>query len=151
MSATLDLEAIACLLCSAPDAIELNLEAAAKARTVTADVTVGDPADVALAPASFDLGAAFHVVEHLPDPVWVVRNMLRWLAPGGVLVIEVPNVGGWGVVMFGRHWAARDSRLGAGVVTLGLEVALRAVGPARRGEVPRGLLRHAGERTRCAS
>jgi SAM-dependent methyltransferase len=190
--------------------IELDPEAAAKARTVTADVTLGDPADLTLPRASFDLVTAFHVVEHLPDPRRAVSNMLEWLAPGGLLVIEVPNVGGWGGALFGRYWsgldfprhlthftpttmralveqcggrvvdewhwskprwiirsarfwlaaqpgggarlalAALDSRLGGGLVKLGLEVALKAAGPARRGEVVRYFVRHADEAA-CAS
>jgi SAM-dependent methyltransferase len=186
--------------------IELDPEAAAKARTVTTNVVVGDPAEVTLPANSFDLVTAFHVVEHLPDPAGAVRNMLRWLAPGGLMVIEVPNVGGWGGALFGRHWsgldfprhlihftpvtmralvercggrtvdewhwskprwiirsvrfalAARggaparlalraiDSQLGGGLVKLALEIALKAAGPARRGEVARYFIRHAGSR-----
>lgn len=184
--------------------IELDPEAAAKARTVTPEVIVGDPAELALRPAAFDVVTAFHVVEHLPDPAGAVRNMLSWLAPGGLLVIEVPNVGGWGSALFGRHWsgldfprhlihftpttmralveqcggrvvdewhwskprwiirsarfalaarrttparlalAALDSRLGGGLVKLVLEIALKAAGPARRGEVVRYFIRHRG-------
>ena len=44
----------------------------------------------------------------LPDPAGAVRNMLSWLARGGLLVIEVPYVGGWGGVLFHRHWAGLD-------------------------------------------
>ncbi len=183
--------------------IELDPEAAATARTVTPDVVVGDPAQVTLPRGSFDLITAFHVVEHLPDPARALRNMLAWLAADGLMVVEVPNVGGWGGSLFGRHWsgldfprhlvhftpvtmralvercggrvvdewhwskprwiirsvrfalAARssaparlaravlDSRLGGGLVKLGLEVALKAAGPARRGEVTRYFIRHA--------
>jgi 2-polyprenyl-3-methyl-5-hydroxy-6-metoxy-1,4-benzoquinol methylase len=183
--------------------IEFDHEAAAKARTVTPDVLVGDPAQLTLPRAAFDVVTAFHVVEHLPDPAGAVRNMLTWLAPGGLLVIEVPNVGGWGGALFGRYWsgldfprhlihftpatmgalvercggrvvkewhwskprwiirsarfwlaaregalaraarAALDSRLGGGLVKLVLEVALKAAGPARRGEVVRYFIRHA--------
>jgi SAM-dependent methyltransferase len=88
--------------------IELDPVAAATARTVTPDVVVGDPAEVELAPASFDLVTAFHVVEHLPDPAGALRNMLRWLAPGGLMIVEVPNVGGWGGTLFGRFWSGLD-------------------------------------------
>jgi SAM-dependent methyltransferase len=184
--------------------IELDPEAAARARTVTPDVVVGDPAELTLPPGSFDLVTAFHVVEHLPDPAGAVRNMLAWLAPGGLMVIEVPNVGGWGGAFFGRHWSgldfprhlihftpttmralvercggrvvdewhwsqprwitrsarfalaarataparlalsALDSRLGGGLAKLVLGLALKAAGPARRGEVVRYFIRHAG-------
>jgi len=183
--------------------IELDPEAAATARTVAPDVIVGDPAQVTLPRGSFDLITAFHVVEHLPDPARALRNMLAWLAADGLMVVEVPNVGGWGGSLFGRHWsgldfprhlvhftpatmralvercggrvvdewhwskprwiirsvrfalaarggaaarlarAALDSRLGGGLVKLGLEVALKAAGPARRGEVTRYFIRHA--------
>jgi 2-polyprenyl-3-methyl-5-hydroxy-6-metoxy-1,4-benzoquinol methylase len=88
--------------------IELDAAAAATARTVTPHVVVGDPAEVALPPASFDVITAFHVVEHLPDPATALRNMLRWLAPGGLMIVEVPNVGGWGGALFGRFWSGLD-------------------------------------------
>jgi len=88
--------------------IELDPVAAAAARTVTPDVVVGDPAEIDLAPASFDLVTAFHVVEHLPDPAGALRNMLRWLAPDGLMIVEVPNVGGWGGTLFGRFWSGLD-------------------------------------------
>jgi SAM-dependent methyltransferase len=88
--------------------IELDAVAAAKARTVTPDVVIGDPADVSLPPGSFDLITAFHVVEHLPDPAAALRRMLGWLAPHGLLIVEVPNVGGWGGTLFGRFWSGLD-------------------------------------------
>jgi len=188
--------------------IELDPVAAATARGVTPDVLVGDPAEIQLPPATFDLITAFHVVEHLPDPAAALRHMLAWLAPGGLMIVEVPNVGGWGGTLFGRFWsgldfprhlihftpatmralvercggcvvdewhwskprwiirsvrfwlaergtgparvalAALDSRLGGGIVKLVLEVALKAAGPARRGEVARYFIRHGAA---CAS
>lgn len=39
----------------------------------------------------FDLVTAFHVVEHLPDPRAVLRQMRGVMAPGGRIVIEVPS------------------------------------------------------------
>jgi SAM-dependent methyltransferase len=88
--------------------VELDPVAAATARTVTPHVVVGDPAEVTLPPASFDVITAFHVVEHLPDPGQALRNMLDWLATGGLMIIEVPNVGGWGGRAFGRFWSGLD-------------------------------------------
>lgn len=40
----------------------------------------------------FDVITAHHVLEHLRDPVEALRKMTNWLAPGGLLVIEVPNL-----------------------------------------------------------
>lgn len=40
----------------------------------------------------FDVICLFHVLEHLEDPVSSLRTFSGFLAPGGILVIEVPNV-----------------------------------------------------------
>jgi hypothetical protein len=34
--------------------------------------------------------------------------MIRWLAPGGLLIVEVPNAGGAGGRLFGRYWSGLD-------------------------------------------
>ncbi len=41
---------------------------------------------------SFDLIALFHTLEHLQDPVQSLRNLRQYLAPDGLVVVEVPNV-----------------------------------------------------------
>lgn len=43
---------------------------------------------------SFSCITAHHLIEHLPfdDVLWIVREALRVLAPGGLLVFETPNV-----------------------------------------------------------
>ena len=40
----------------------------------------------------FDLITAFHVVEHLRDPLGAVKKMKSWLAPGGQIFLAVPNL-----------------------------------------------------------
>lgn len=42
--------------------------------------------------ASFDLIRLNHVLEHLNDPVGYLEMMAGWLAPGGLLYVEVPNI-----------------------------------------------------------
>jgi SAM-dependent methyltransferase len=64
--------------------------------------------------ASLDLATMFHVLEHVEDPVACVQQLVRWLAPGGVLAIETPNVDSldrrlfrgtwWGGYHIPRHW-----------------------------------------------
>ncbi|WP_367272831.1 class I SAM-dependent methyltransferase [Aquidulcibacter sp.] len=42
----------------------------------------------------FDLITLNHVFEHLADPLGALACFRRWLAPGGLLFIEVPNIEG---------------------------------------------------------
>jgi SAM-dependent methyltransferase len=88
--------------------IEFDPAAAGIAKTVTSDIVVGDPATVSMPEHSFDLITAFHVIEHLPDPLRALRNMFGWLAPGGLMIVEVPNAGGWGGRLFRRYWSGLD-------------------------------------------
>ena len=49
--------------------------------------------DVAcLAHERFDVVVMFHTLEHLPDPVQSLKQISKVIAPGGKLIIEVPNV-----------------------------------------------------------
>jgi SAM-dependent methyltransferase len=88
--------------------VEIDPVAAAKAKAVTPDVFVGDPVDAPFASASFDVITSFHVVEHLTRPLAALTRMLAWLAPGGLMIVEVPNAGGVGGRMFGRYWSGLD-------------------------------------------
>ncbi|SRR6266508_1223588 len=55
--------------------------------------------------ASIDLATMFHVIEHVADPLRVVQRVAEWLAPGGVLAVETPNVDSWDASLFkGRWW-----------------------------------------------
>lgn len=51
--------------------------------------TLGSSSTAAL--GRFDVVSLFHVLEHVVDPVELIRNAVSHLAPGGMLLIEVPN------------------------------------------------------------
>jgi SAM-dependent methyltransferase len=88
--------------------IEMDDAAAARARRFADELHVGDVLAAPFAPGRFDVVTALHVLEHVPDPVGAVRRMLEWLAPGGLLVLEVPNAGGLGARLFGRAWSGLE-------------------------------------------
>jgi len=50
--------------------------------------------EVVLQPARYELITIWHVLEHTENPAAVLRQLHDALAPGGALVVEVPNVEG---------------------------------------------------------
>ena len=88
--------------------VEVDHAAAEKARRFSPRVHAGDLLQAPFAPGEFDCVTAFHVLEHVPYPVLAVRRMLEWLAPGGLLIVEVPNAGGLGARLFGRAWSGLE-------------------------------------------
>jgi len=73
--------------------IEPNRGYAAHAsKALGIDVKAATFQDAAVAPASFDAVTIHHVLEHLPDPKIALAQIHAWLAPGGLLMLEVPNV-----------------------------------------------------------
>jgi len=52
----------------------------------------------------FDAVICFHVLEHLEDPLNEVKEAVRILRPGGIMIIEVPNINSWGFSLFKMNW-----------------------------------------------
>lgn len=65
---------------------------------------VGDLAQCALPASSFDVITMSQTVEHLYDPNATLRESLRILKPGGLLVMTTPNVRSIGTSEFGVSW-----------------------------------------------
>jgi 2-polyprenyl-3-methyl-5-hydroxy-6-metoxy-1,4-benzoquinol methylase len=74
--------------------ITLSQEEAAVARNQMIDIYVADVenADLPFAKSSFDTIICSHVLEHLRDPVAVIRRLLPFLVDNGQIIIAVPNV-----------------------------------------------------------
>jgi 2-polyprenyl-3-methyl-5-hydroxy-6-metoxy-1,4-benzoquinol methylase len=54
--------------------------------------------------SSFDVVTLDQVIEHLADPVTVLRGIHQVLKPQGQLILSTPNAGGWGARLFGQRW-----------------------------------------------
>jgi SAM-dependent methyltransferase len=61
-----------------------------------------------LAPASCAAVTMFHVLEHLHDVRPYLRAAARLLAPGGRLIVQVPNAACWQYRLLGRAWNGLD-------------------------------------------
>ncbi|RYY88198.1 MAG: class I SAM-dependent methyltransferase [Chitinophagaceae bacterium] len=61
-----------------------------------------------LSPGSFDLITLWHVLEHVHDLQGYLAQLKLLLAPGGKLVVAVPNYTSGDAAIYGRYWAAYD-------------------------------------------
>lgn len=77
--------------------IEESAVACDVARTRLSRVVQSDLQQADLGSETFDVIIFADVLEHLPWPVGVLRRYLQWLAPGGSVIISLPNVGLWSV------------------------------------------------------
>ncbi|MCB9703440.1 MAG: class I SAM-dependent methyltransferase [Myxococcales bacterium] len=92
----------------------------------------------ALAGRRFDLVALVDVIEHVADPVGLLREAAAHLAPGGALLVVTPDIGSRAArLMGGRWWHLRLAHVGYFNAST-LDAALRAA----------GLRREAGRRAR---
>ncbi len=65
---------------------------------------VGDLSQCALAPHHFDVITLSQTIEHLYTPEATLRECLRILKPGGLLVMTTPNVHCLAAAEFGAYW-----------------------------------------------
>ena len=88
-----------------------NIAAAARAQGLV--VHTGLLADVALPAAAFDAITLFEVIEHLREPLPLLRECHRVLKPDGILVLSTGNTASWTVAAMQERWdyfdIAKDS------------------------------------------
>ena len=77
--------------------VEVDPDAAERVRSFAERVVVGDLSDPAVVSAAideerFDVVVGGDVLEHLPDPLRVLRACRDALKPGGYVVLSLPNV-----------------------------------------------------------
>ncbi len=60
-------------------------------------------------PVRADAVCMFHLLEHLLEPVEALARTKDFLAPGGVVVVETPNVESWPMRIFGQYCTQFDA------------------------------------------
>ena len=64
--------------------------------------------DAPFEPCFFDAVTVSHVIEHVADPLHLIRGAARFLKPGGRMIIVTPNVHSLGHYLFGKDWYPLD-------------------------------------------
>jgi 2-polyprenyl-3-methyl-5-hydroxy-6-metoxy-1,4-benzoquinol methylase len=86
------------------EGVEPAATVAAAARAAGHTVHIGLLDQIALPSGSFDAITLFEVVEHLKDPLPLLRECRRVLKPGGVLVVSTGNTASWSVAAMRERW-----------------------------------------------
>lgn len=86
------------------EGVEPAPQIAAAAREAGLVVHSGLLEDLQLPDASFDAVTLFEVLEHLKEPIALVRECARILKPGGILCVTTGNAASWTVACIGARW-----------------------------------------------
>lgn len=85
--------------------VELSHSAAEYARReFNLDVKAAHLAELRFPDDCFDVVTLWQVLEHVPYPLELLREVHRILRPGGLLVVATPNFGGVLSKVFGKRW-----------------------------------------------
>jgi SAM-dependent methyltransferase len=84
--------------------VEPSAPLAARARASGRPVLAGGLPHPALGARRFDVVTLVDVVEHVADPVTLLRDAARHLAPGGALLVVTPDVAAWAPRVLGARW-----------------------------------------------
>jgi 2-polyprenyl-3-methyl-5-hydroxy-6-metoxy-1,4-benzoquinol methylase len=89
----------------AVEGIDFDAAAASNAKSLfNIDVQIGTLEDVQFPDDTFDAVTMNHVIEHVFDPVGLLKEVRRILKPGGRLIMVTPNGLSMGHRVFGHAW-----------------------------------------------
>jgi 2-polyprenyl-3-methyl-5-hydroxy-6-metoxy-1,4-benzoquinol methylase len=90
------------------EGIDTDQRAVEIARERGVEVRLGTLASSPYPASTFDVVTMSHVIEHVHDPVGLLKDCHRILKPGGELLLLTPNTNSWGHVLFGGSWLHLD-------------------------------------------
>lgn len=73
-------------------------------RTYGLDIRPGTHFEQHYPDAAFDVVTVWDVLEHAADPTAFLKECRRILKPGGLLVVNYPDIGTWIAKLMGRRW-----------------------------------------------
>lgn len=86
------------------EGVEPAPDIASAARALGLNVRTGLLEEQRYADATFNAASLFEVVEHLREPLPLLKECARILRPGGVLLVSTGNAASWTVAAMGAHW-----------------------------------------------
>jgi 2-polyprenyl-3-methyl-5-hydroxy-6-metoxy-1,4-benzoquinol methylase len=87
---------------------DLSDHTAPEVRAAGIKVLTGRLEDLSSLQGRFELITMWHVLEHVDDPLAILRWLRQMLAPHGILMLEFPNSDSLAARLFGRNWIAYD-------------------------------------------
>jgi 2-polyprenyl-3-methyl-5-hydroxy-6-metoxy-1,4-benzoquinol methylase len=89
--------------------LDASVGAAASVREeLGLNVLVGSLPHPELLPGSFDVITMWHSLEHVHEPLTILRDAYELLVPGGQLIVACPNRDSWPAAWFGANWFGLD-------------------------------------------
>ena len=86
--------------------VEFSATAAAAARALGYPVHAGPMETAPVPDRPYDLIVGWMVLEHLHDPLGVLKRLADWSTPDATLAFSVPNAASWDFKVFGTRWYA---------------------------------------------
>ena len=90
------------------EGVDVDPDAVKNATKKGLQVHLGKLEDLRLPSNCYDAIAMSHVIEHVPEPLNLLRECHRLLKPGGTLVAITPNIRSWGHRLYASDWLALD-------------------------------------------
>ncbi|MCE5336560.1 MAG: class I SAM-dependent methyltransferase [Desulfobacteraceae bacterium] len=88
----------------AAEGVEPAPRAAEAARLSGLRVRIGTLEQAGYADGSFDALTLFEVIEHVRDPLSLLRECAKVLRPGGLLLVGTGNAASWTATLMGARW-----------------------------------------------
>jgi 2-polyprenyl-3-methyl-5-hydroxy-6-metoxy-1,4-benzoquinol methylase len=89
--------------------VDISQSAVESARGLGLEAYAGELADANFRDGEFDAVSLSHTLEHVGDPVGLLREVKRVTKPGGRVAIVVPNVQSVSSRIFGQRWVGLET------------------------------------------